>query len=165
VAIGAKASSKRAGLAAVTLGALAGCAPIYGANFDYPDEPAAPKTSNVLVQDKGWDDDDPMRARIKVIDVGKSSAAALDAFYRATYGPADGWVQLAADQSYQDLCLVRHSNSRYTEFVEVFPYTGSRVPTEPSRYLVMTSRLQHIDPGGDANSCGLATAWIPVDLL
>ena len=86
-------------------------------------------------------------------------------FYRATYGPADGWAQLTAHHRYQEMCLVRHSDSGYSEFVEVYPFEGSRVPAERSRHLVLISRLEQLEPGGDEKSCGLATWWIPSDLL
>ena len=162
MAIAAVAPKMRTVLAAFLLVALSGCAPIFGGNFDYPDEPAIPGTANVLSVDKGSDDDDPMRARIKVIDIGNSSAGALLNFYRATYGSADGWAQITVDGRHQELCLVRHSDNRFSEFVEVFPYSGSRVPVEHGRHLVMISRLE---PGDEENSCGFAKAWVPSDLL
>jgi hypothetical protein len=162
VAIAAIAPKMRTALVAFSLVALSGCAPIYGANFDYPDDPATPGTATVLSVDKGSDDDSPMRARIKVIDIGNSSAGALLNFYRATYGPADGWAQLTVDGRHQELCLVRHSHNRYSELVEVFPYRGARVTAKRGRHLVMISRLE---PGDEESSCGFADAWIPSDLL
>jgi hypothetical protein len=162
VAIAAVAPKMRTVLVAFSLVVLSGCAPIFGANFDYPDEPATPGTAHVLSVDKGSDDDSPMRGRIKVIDIGNSSAGTLLNFYRPTYGSADGWAQVTVDGRHQELCLVRHSDNRYSEFVEVFPYRGSRVAAKLGRHLVMISRLE---PGDEESSCGFARAWIPSDLL
>jgi hypothetical protein len=165
VAIAAVAPKMRPVVGAFSLVVLVGCAPIYGANFDFPDQPAIPGTANVLSVDKGSDDDDPMRARVKVIDIGNSPTGALLNFYRATYGSADGWTQLTVDGRHEELCLVRHASKHYSEFVEVFPFRGSRVTAKRGRHLVLSSRLQSLAPGADDNSCGLATAWIPSDLL
>jgi hypothetical protein len=58
--------------------------------------------------------------------------------------------------------LVNQSNDKYTEVVEVFSYTGSRVLVQPGRHLVMISRLQDT---GDEDPCGMANAWVASDLF
>jgi hypothetical protein len=151
-------------LAAATLTA---CMPtLYGADFDYPESPAERPGARTLVTDKGWDDDDPMRARVTVIDMGTEPRDGMLDFYRSTYGHEDGWRGQVVDaRDGQELCLVRHTDDGYAELLEVFPYAGSRVDRGRGRHLVMLSRLGSLDPGPDARSCGLATAWISTDLL
>ena len=133
----------------------------YGANFDFPEALPLPQAATQVLSDEGEDDDDPMRSRQQVVDVGDDSAAALLAFYRETYPASKGWTDLpvAGDQ---ELCLVNRSNDKYTEVVEVYLYTGSRVPVQPDRHLVMISRLQ--DTGGE-DPCGMANAWVASDLF
>lgn len=65
------------GLAACAVGVtvLTGCDVGCGANFDYPSEPPLPPGATVTVQAKVWDDDDPMRGREVVIDVGSAPQA------------------------------------------------------------------------------------------
>lgn len=155
-------------LAILALILLVGCGPTfadYGANFNYPSGPAVPVGATTLVSDKGWDDDFPIRLRVKVLDLGKSSMASLVDFYRKAYPSADGSAQLKVDRRNQELCLVRHTDKGYTEFVEVFRYTGVRVTPAPSRYLVSVSRLKNLERGGDARSCTMALGWIPSDLF
>ncbi len=147
-------------LAPLTWGALAGCSLSYGADFDYPSNVPVPESATVLATDKGWDDDDPIRSRQRIIDVQDGSLPALLDFYRQTFNTSDGWtsVEVVGDQK---LCLVNRSDDHYTELLEVFTYSGIRVPDRPDRYLVMVSRLERV---GD-EPCGLAQAYIPSDLV
>lgn len=165
MATAARVLASRLVLAAITCAALAGCAPLYGADFGYPAAPAVPHSASVVVTDKGSDDDNPMRARVKVVDIENSTLASFLDFYRTTYGSDQGWKQLKVDQQNEALCLVNHSNDRYTEFVEVFPYRGDRVDLRRGRYLVTISRFESIKLGRDAKSCGLTLGWIPEDLF
>ena len=135
------------------------------ANFNYPAGPAVPVEATTLVSDKGWDDDFPIRLRVKVLDVGKSSMASLLGYYRTTYAPPDNWAELNVDRRYQELCLVRHTDEGYSELVEVYRYTGARVTSRPNRYLISISRLKNLDAGSDEKSCTLAQAWNPSDLF
>ena len=144
---------------------VAGAWSLMAPAFGYPDEPANPSGARVLVTDKGQDDDDPTRARVSVIDFGAVPRPEMLDFYRSTYGHDDGWREQDVSGYGQELCLVRHTGDGYTELLEVFHYAGSRVHRGDGRHLVMLSRLSHLDPGSDAASCGLATAWIPTDLL
>lgn len=154
------AAAARLALAPLMLGALFGCSPMYGADFEYPSEVPVPESATVLATDKGWDDDDPMRSRQRVIDIRDGSLPALLDFYRQTFTTSDGWTSVKVSSD-QELCLVNRSDDRYTELLEVFPYSGARVEHRPGRYLVMTSRIEQVG----RKPCGVATAWIPSDLL
>jgi hypothetical protein len=154
-------SLTRAALAPLLLVTLVGCAPLYGANFDFPDALPVQQSATVVLSDEGSDDDDPMRSRQQVIDVPADSAAALLTFYHQTFPATKGWTDEPVHGD-QELCLVNRSNDQYTEVVEVFSYTGSRVPVQPGRHLVMISRLQDT---GDEDPCGLANAWVASDLF
>jgi hypothetical protein len=123
-----------------------------------------PESAKVVVTDKGWDDDDPIRLRVAVVDIGDSLAGTMLDFYRETYPGADGWKEQKVDPKAQELCLVRKTHHRYSEFVEVFPYSGSRVPAGPGLHLITISRLQSLEPGGEEKTCGLAQGWIPSDV-
>ena len=134
---------------------------MYGAGFDYPSALPLPQSATTVLSDDGADDDDPMRSRQQVIDMPTDSAPALLAFYRQTFPATKGWTDQPV-QGDHELCLVNRSNDKYTEVVEVFSYTGSRVPVQPGRHLVMISRLQ---ASGDEDPCGMANAWVASDLF
>jgi hypothetical protein len=143
------------------LGALVACSPIYGANFGYPDEVPVAESAAVLATDTGQDDDDPVRSRQQVIDVQDGSLPAVLDFYRQAFATAEGWTSVKTG-SEQELCLVNQSDDRYTELLEVFPYSGDRVEARQGRYLVMISRLE---PDFGKEPCGEATSWVSTDLL
>lgn len=132
----------------------------YGANFDFPRILPLPPAATEVLSDEGADDDDPMRSRQQIVDVPADSPLALPAFYRQMFPASEGWSDLPVKGD-QQLCLANWSTDDYTEVVEVFNYTGSRVPTQPGRHLVMISRLQHADD----DPCGMAAIWIPSDLF
>jgi hypothetical protein len=151
-----------AALIPLGLATLLACAPIYGASFGYPDDPPTPDSASSVLSDEGWDDDDPIRTRVRVVDsgAGDQQGAALLDFYRETFGPQDGWTE-EDPTGEQVLCLVNQSDERFTQVIDVFPYAGSRVDVRPGRYLVMNSRIE--EPDTD-DACGIATSWIPSDL-
>ena len=155
-----RSAAQRTVLIPLMLVTVAGCAPLYGANFDYPDPLPLPQSVTAVLSDEGSDDDDPMRSRQQVVDSPNGSATTLAEFYRRSYPASDGWTEVEPEGD-QKLCLVNWSQDRYTELVEVFPYGGSRVEQRPGRYLAMISRFQ--DPG-DA-PCGLALRWVDLDLM
>jgi hypothetical protein len=132
----------KAGLTAapLALASLTGCT-FYGASFDYPDEAPIPDSATVVVTDKGWDDDDPMRSRQQVIDFRGSAPAALLDFYREAYPASEGWEEAKVDGS-AELCLVNRSNEDYTEVLEVFRYRGTRVRPTPGRHLALIHRRE-----------------------
>jgi hypothetical protein len=145
---------------------LAGCAPLYGANFDYPSDPPIPPKAVSVASDFGWDDDDPLRARVQVLDLKSGSLKDLLDFYVDAFPTSRGWTQVPTADD-QVLCLANRSDERYTELVELFPYRGSRVDVGSDRYLAMISRFEQLqpDPLPDDDPCGLATAWVSMDLL
>lgn len=132
----------------------------YGANFDFPAALPLPQAATAVVSADGADDDDPMRSRQQVVDVPADATVALPAFYRQMFPASQGWSDLPVTGD-QELCLVNKTSDKYTEVVEVFNYTGSRVPTQPGRHLVMISRFE----SADADPCGMANAWVDSDLL
>lgn len=132
----------------------------YGANFAFPDALPLPQGSTAVLSADGADDDDPMRSRQQVVDVPADATVALPAFYRQRFPASQGWSDLPVTGD-QELCLVNKTSDKYTEVVEVFNYTGSRVPTQPGRHLVMISRFE----SADDDPCGLANAWVDSDLL
>ncbi|MEU6133405.1 hypothetical protein [Nocardioides sp. NPDC047086] len=163
------------GLASCLIGmtALTACAPIYGADFDYPDEPPVPPNATVIADAKGWDDDDPMRGLEVVIDIGSSEQAELVEFYRERFPSTEGWMEGTAapeDADWHVLCLVSHEDERFDEYVEVFPYDHDSYDRDlksagPGRYLVSISRLHAIPEQGErtTDQCGQASVWFPTD--
>jgi len=137
---------------------VAGCS-IYGANFDYPSAAPVPAGASVVLTDKGWDDDDPIRSRVQVIDAGGTTVDGLRDFYRDAYPRSDGWMTV--DSEGQELCLVNRTNDDYTQVLDVTRYEGSRVTVQPDRHLVVVSRIEH----APRRPCGVAAAWIPMNLL
>jgi hypothetical protein len=148
-------------LAAAAACALTGCSEtLYGADFDYPEVAPVPAGVEVLASDKGWDDDDPLRSRQQILELGDMTQAELIEFYQAAYPASEGWTEAKADDPEQ-LCLVNKENSGYTEVVEVYEYEGERVRPSPTRRLVTASRIER----PDAEVCGSALAWINTDLF
>ena len=132
----------------------------YGAKFDFPAALPLPQGTTAVLSADGADDDDPMRSRQQVVDVPAGSTVSLPDFYRDLFPAGQGWSDLPLTGD-QELCLVNKRNDEYTEVVEVFNYTGSRVPAQPGRHLVTISRFQ----SADADPCGLANAWVDSDLF
>jgi hypothetical protein len=155
---------KRLGAIVLSAVALSACSLIYGANFGYPDAAPVPDTAQVVASDTGSDDDDPLRSRQQVVDLGTGSEAELLAFYRNAYPPSEGWkdgaVEPGIDADHK-LCLVNTENSDYVEVVEVYEYHGTRVPASPSRRLVLVSRLA----GQGEDSCGFVFGWVSTDMF
>lgn len=131
----------------------------YGAQFSYPPEPKAPADISVAVRDRGWDDDDPMRIRVQVVDAPGVSQEQLAAAYGQGLTEADGWT--ARHPAGAVLCLFNDTRPGYRQILEIWPYVGSRVEPRPGRYLVMNSRIL---PRWN-RVCGEAGAWIPSDLV
>lgn len=154
--------------------ALTSCSPIFGVGFDYPSEPPVPPEGTVVAEAKGWDDDDPMRGREVVIDMGSAQEADLLDFYRERFPTAEGWVEGTAapeDADWHLLCLVSHADDDFDEYVEIFPYDRDMYGRDfksaaPGRYKVSISRLYAKSEEGKrtANRCGLASIWFPIDL-
>lgn len=149
--------------------ALAACDSLgYGADFDYPNEPPVPPGATVIAKEKGWDDDDPMRGREVMIDIGSSRPAELVAFYRDRFPSTEGWLQGTPDPDVGGgdlLCLVGHSDEGYDEYVEIYPYHRHFESAGPDRYIASISRLDAVDDGERAvDQCGLAAIWFPTDL-
>lgn len=141
----------------------------YGANFDYPKQPPLPPGARAIATAKGWDDDDPMRGREVVIDVGSTRPAELVAFYRERFPIAEGWRQGTPDPDVGGghlLCLVDQSDKKFDEYVEIYAYHRGFKSAGPNRYLASISRLYAMGDDGDrtADRCGLAGIWFPMNL-
>jgi hypothetical protein len=151
----------------VVASALTGCSLSYGADFDYPGQPPLPAGATVIAGAQGWDNDDPLRGREVVVDIGSASQDELLAFYRTQFPSAAGWQQGDPDpQSGPDhlLCLVSHSDPRFDEYVEIYTYKRRFTSADPHRYLVSISRLTAGHGERDLSRCGVARAWFPGDL-
>lgn len=153
--------------------ASAACAPIYGASFDYPNEPPVPPGATVIADAKGWDDDDPMRGREVVIEFRNAEQDELVEFYRKSFPSTAGWSEGTAapeDTDWHLLCLVSHADEDFDEYVEVFPYDDDSYDRDlksagPGRYLVSISRL-HATPEREERTtdrCGQASVWYPIN--
>lgn len=133
----------------------------YGAEFDFPAEPPVPEFAEVVAQSDGSDDDDPMRGRAVVIEVGDHGLSDLLGFYREQFPAEAGWRAGAPDPDVgggHELCLVNNGSSDYDEYLEV-----NEQSARPNRYWVSLSRL-HVRPEwGErtVNRCGLARIWFP----
>lgn len=128
----------------------------YAVSLDYPQAPPVPPGSTVLAEGEGWDNDDPIRTRAVVVDSADEQAL-LD-FYRQAY-PELKDVAVTS----QALCLVKQ-RADYTEVVDVWAYEGTRVPAQPGRYLVSSSRYLGTGPG-PKGYCGHSGGWLPIDLV
>lgn len=150
----------RLALLSVTVLALGACKPIYGASFDFPEEAPVPPGVTVLATDTGSDQDDPLRSRQQVVDLGSTTQAELLASFRDAYPATEGWTDGKVGGDRQ-LCLVNREDPEYTEVVEVYAYGGTRVPATPTRRLVIVTRMEDPDP----RVCGSALGWTNVDLF
>ena len=125
----------------------------YGANFDYPNKPPLPPGATVIAQSKGWDDDDPMRGREVVIELGTAPQAELMEVYRKRFPSTAGWRQGTPEPEIGGghlLCLVRASERRFDEYLEIYPY-GRRFKSDGAhRYLASIGRLQVSPEGASA---------------
>lgn len=147
---------RRVALAAAAACALTACKAIsYGADFGYPEAAPVPDGVEVLATDKGWDDDDPLRSRQQVLELGGMAQADLIEFYQAAYLASEGWTEGEALDPEQ-LCLVNSEHSEYTEVIETYQYNGDQVPASPTRRLVVVSRIKNPNP----EMCGSALPWI-----
>lgn len=139
------------------LGTLTACSPPYGASFGYPDAPPVPSFAAQTDASSGSDDDDPMRGRSVVVDIGEHAPADLVAFYRERFPATAGWRPGTPDADVggqQLLCLVSNAHDDYDEYVEV-------EEAEDGRYEVFVNRL-HVSPARDERTvdrCGLGSIW------
>jgi len=81
----------------VVASALAGCGVSYGTEFDYPGQPPLQAEAGIVAGAQGWDDDDPMRGREIVLDIGTMPRDEFLAFYRMQLPSTAGWQQGNAD--------------------------------------------------------------------
>jgi hypothetical protein len=159
-------------LRAVLVGAcalgLSACGFGYGASFDYPDEPPTPGGTTVVAKATGSDDDDPMRGREVVIDLGNTRPDDLVEFYREQFPSSDGWSEGQAQSQFGGghlLCLVRNSDDDFDEYVEIYPYDGRAKSEGRRRYRVSISRLSvGSDDERSVDRCGVADDWFPSNL-
>lgn len=148
-------------LAALAGASLAACQPLYGAGFDFPDAAPVPAGATVVATDTASDDDDPLRSRQQVLDLGTTTTQdELLAFYRDAYPVSEGWREVERSGPDQ-LCLVDDEDPDRTDVVEVVAWTGTRVPSAPTLRLVSVSRFERPDP----DVCGLSLAWTSTDLF
>lgn len=158
---------RKLALTAMGLAWLTGCSVLeYGANFDYPPEPPTPPGATVVASADGSDDDDPMRGRQVVLDIGNTSTTALVKFYGDRFPTAEGWAEGTALPDVGGghlLCLVSQSHRDFDEYVEIYPHQGDDKSAGPHRYRVSISRL-YVSPEWDERTvdrCGLAARWFP----
>lgn len=138
----------------------------HGANFGYPKEPPVPPGAAVTAKARGQDDDDPMRAREVVFDVGNSLPTEVVNFYRSQFPAGAGWIKGTADPDVGGghlLCLVRQVDKRFDEYVEIYRDHPSSRPSDAHRYLVSISRLYVSPNSGKRTSdrCGVSATWFP----
>jgi hypothetical protein len=125
----------------------------------------------------GFDDDDPMRGREIVIDIGSHTESELVDFYREQFPASAGWMEGSpeVDGGSDDysVCLVSNAASGCDEYVEVYRYDGrftNGLETGPSggpnRFVVSMSRLFVAEAWGarTVSRCGEAGGWFPSDL-
>jgi hypothetical protein len=141
----------------------------YGADFEYPAAPPAPVFATAVTHADGFDDDDPMRGRESVIDVGAHTEAELVAFYREHFPESEGWSDGSPEVDSRDdfsLCLVNTGQSGYDEYVEVYHYGDNFKSGGADRFVVSISRLFVSPDWGSRTTdrCGLAGIWFPSDL-
>jgi hypothetical protein len=144
----------------------------YGADFDYPAAPPLPPFGTVVEQANGFDDDDPMRGRESLIDIGGHTQSELVDYYRGQFTEADGWLDGTTHPDLGGgrhvLCIVNHADDRYDEYVEIdkYDYQFAGPSGSPNHYLVSTSRLSvTLDVGRrTSDRCGEAGGWYPRNL-
>lgn len=149
----------------------------YGAGFDYPATPPQPAFATMVAKADGFDDDDPMRGREIVLDIGTHTESELVDFYREQFPASAGWMEgspeVGGERDDYIVCLVSNAASGYDEYVEVYRYDGrftNGLETGPSggpnRFVVSISRLSVAEEWGSrtVNRCGEAAGWFPSDL-
>lgn len=129
-----------------------------GVGFGYPEAAPVPAGAAVVATSEAWDNDDPVRGRVQVVQVPDSSWAAVQGAYESAYPASSGWQQRKS--AYPQLCLVNTTDKNYDEVVDVAAYEGTRVKQDPRRYLVMVTRVER-----GMGECGAAWCWVEVDLL
>lgn len=129
-----------------------------GPAFDYPSQPPVPEGAQVVVQAKGSDDDDPMRGREVVLDLGNESPHELFQFYRHQFTAERGWVDRTTSARHRYLCLANRESSDYTEYLEIMPFSGTARYAGARRYIIWRSRLHK----SRTNRCGLSGVWFPI---
>lgn len=145
---------------AAVLGVLLPLCACSSSPLPYPAVPAAPDRARVLVNEDAEDDDDPLRARVQVVQMTRAMPRdSVWHFYRSSFPESRGWR--AERSTAEDLCLVRGGNGQYVAVVQVRPFVGHRFAQSPDRYLVTSS---HISTAND-QTCGGADAWISSDLI
>ena len=142
-----------------------------GADFDFPAAPPVPTFGTVVEQADGFDDDDPMRGRESLIDIGDHRQSDLLYYYRRQFTEADGWLTGTAgpDDVGGGLCLVNHSDDRFDEYVEIYKYDDvfAGRSGRPGHYLVSISRLDVAldrDNKRTTDRCAEASTWYPTNL-
>ena len=151
-----------------SMAVLASCSFAYGADFDYPSVVPVPPSATVVAKAQGEDEDEPMRGREVVIDIGSSRPADLKTFYRQQFPASAGWREGSPDPDLGGdhlLCLVRHTDQRFDEYAEVDPYSRRFKSSGPRRYIASISRLYVRPEWGERteNRCGQASIWFPVN--
>ncbi|MCW2846570.1 MAG: hypothetical protein JWR90_544 [Marmoricola sp.] len=141
----------------------------YGADFDYPSAPPTPAFAEMIAHAEASDDDDPMRGRERVIDIGERTEHSLVAYYRQHFPQSKGWSdgssQPASPADFS-LCLVNSSESGYDVYLEVYRYDHSFTSGGDGRFMVSISRLYVRSDWGPRTTdrCGVAGAWFPSDI-
>jgi len=132
----------------------------YGADWDYPDEPSVPTGAVIVADGTAWDDDDPIRGREIVVDIGDATKTDLVRFYRDQFPAADDWVEGSPDADLGGghlLCLVKQSPQTYDEYLEIYPHKSPDFEYgSHGRYLIAISR---VSARHEVSRCGAAFAW------
>ena len=141
---------------------------LYRGGYDWPPDPPVPASAAVIASDRGWDNDDPMRSALLVVDVGTMTTQQLVESTRAALPEAEGWYeQDSREASDADvLCLVREGDAA-TEVVEIWRYEGTRVDQAPGRYLLARTAFYSAygPPPHGGGMCGASLAWAPPDVF
>ena len=141
---------------------------LYRGGYDWPPDPPVPASASVIASDRGWDNDDPIRSALLVVDVGTMTTQQLVDSTRAALSEADGWhEQVPGEPLGTDvLCLVREGAAA-TEVVEIWRYEGTRVDEAPGRYLLARSAFYSAygPPPHGGGMCGVSLGWAPTDMF
>lgn len=133
--------------------------------YAYPPDPLVPAGRTAVLSDRSWDDDDPIRITLLVLDAGQTPQADVVSAHRSAFPEAQGWAAFPYDQSV--VCLVRIDGD-VVETVELWPYTGTRVPAHDGMYLAMRTRM-YLRGGAPAapvpDMCGHGLGWVSTDLF
>lgn len=144
--------------AAVAAGVVVASACSGQSGLRYPTPAPLPPGASVVATSNASDDDDPLRGKIQVVDVGRASWRTVQEHYVAAYPQSSGWRVHKGD--HERLCLLNTTNAHHDSVLDVAPYEGTRVASTPHRYLVM---ITHVERG--QGNCNAAWQWAPVDLL